>query len=108
MTWFIICIAVCLCLGTSAAIFGTLLMFMMIGEVNRKKDDAHQIPYLSLNPMRRDGMFSEYRRLYPSGRLHIYIFAAFAVMAIGIGGAFLVLCLMGVISPPPPSRPATH
>jgi hypothetical protein len=93
------------CLGLTGAIVGTLFYFMMVGEVNRKRDDANQIPYFNWPPGKQAGIYIEYRRLYPNGRLQIYIFGAAAVMAVGFGGAFLCLCLMGVLSPPPPSRP---
>ncbi len=92
-------------IGLSSAFMGNLFIFMMIGEVNRKRDDENQTPYFGWRPGKRSGIFGEYRRLYPEGRLLIYVFVASAVMVIGVGSAFLCLCLMGLISPPPPSRP---
>ncbi len=92
-------------MAATAGFTGSLLIFMMIGEVNRKKDDENQIPYFSWHPGKRSAIFSEYRRLYPEGRLFIYLVVAGAVMFMGLGGAFLCLCLMGFVFPPQPSRP---
>lgn len=90
---------VCFSVGSSAGILGTLLGFVMTGEVNRKRNDGNQIPYFNVHPWKRMDIFSEYRRVYPGGRLHIYIFAAFAVTALGVFGALLCVYLMGPISP---------
>ena len=105
MTALTVAAIISLSVGLSAAIIGALLTAMMTGEINRKKDDENQIPYFNFPLGKRTGVHSQYRHLYPEGRLHFYIFAASVVMAIGFGGALLCLCLMGVISPPPPSRP---
>jgi hypothetical protein len=91
-------------IGLSGTVFTTLLTFMMTGEINRKRDDANQMPYFNIRPGKRMDMFAEYGRLYPEGRLHIFIAVAFVVAALGLGGAFVCLYLMGMISPPPPSR----
>jgi hypothetical protein len=92
----------CFSVGASAGFVGTLLSFMMTGEVNRKRDDRNQIPYFNWPPGKRSGILAEYRRLYPEGRLHIWLFAAFAVTAIGVFAALLCIYLMGPI----PSTPA--
>jgi len=94
-----------LCVGVSAAVFATLLGFMMIGEINRKREDDNQIPYFSFSPLeslKRLGLPRQYHRLYPHGRLHIYFFVAFAVMIIGAFGVFFSLYHMASTSPPIP------
>ena len=95
---------VCFSVGLSAGLLGTLLGFAMTGEVNRKRSSGDQIPYFNFQPWKRMELLSEYRRLFPEGRLHVYIFAAVAVTAIGVFGALLCIYVMGPISATPASR----
>ena len=43
----------------------SLLLFAMVGEINRKKDERAQIPYFSFSWTR---VWREYGLLYPDGR----------------------------------------
>ena len=67
----------CLCL--SAVILANLFHTMMIGEINRKREENDLISYFGSTPAKVLRIFGEYRRLYPDGKLHIYALASFAL-----------------------------
>jgi len=91
------------CLGSSAAIIGTLLVFMMVGEINRKRGQGSQVPYITATPWKQIDIIPEYRRLYPEGHLHLWLFALVALMVIAMLGLFASLYLMGRVSAQMPS-----
>jgi hypothetical protein len=70
----------------------TLLTFALIGKVNRYRAEDDQIPYFGI-PFRRTKhlgnlwIFGEYRRLYPRGRLHIYLLLDLVGGLVGFIGA---------------------
>ncbi|MDX6403194.1 MAG: hypothetical protein QOH70_649 [Blastocatellia bacterium] len=72
------------CLGTASAIISTMFRTMMIGEVNRKKSEDELISYVGSTPLKTQRIFSEYRRLHPNGRLHLYARASLIVMMIAL------------------------
>jgi hypothetical protein len=81
---FVVSVSLLLCSG--------FLMFAMIGEVNRKLPDQEQISYLGGHPGKYMTIIREYRRLYPEGRLTMYLwtsvllgFALLAVSAVVFG-----------------------
>jgi len=103
MSPYVVGILVFFALGVSGAYTGTLLMFALIGKVNRYRADDNQIPYFSFPPrplknLENIWIFGEYRRLYPRGRLHIYFFLACALVLIGFVGVMSFLFHM----PPAP------
>jgi len=63
---------------------------MMIGEINRKREDGKLISYFGFTPPKTIRIFDEYRRLYPHGKLHIYALAVFAL-------AMIALIIAGVL-----------
>ena len=66
------------CAALSGVILANLFVLMMIGEINRKKEDGKLISYFGSTPPKTLQIFGEYRRLYPNGKLHIYALAMFA------------------------------
>lgn len=72
------------CLGLAAAIASGIFTIMMIGEINRQRKEDNQISYLGYHPLKMVQIPSEYRRLYPNGRLHQYANATFIIMAIAL------------------------
>ena len=46
-----------------------MILFAMTGKVNRKLPDEEQINYLLMYPGKVGKVKSQYRRLYPNGRL---------------------------------------
>jgi hypothetical protein len=57
-------------MAQSCILLSGFVMFAMIGQINRKLPDNQQISYLNGNVIKTVQVFSEYRRLYPEGRLH--------------------------------------
>jgi hypothetical protein len=88
-TWLTIGI-IAFCLALSGVILANMFVIMMIGEINRKREEGNLISYFGFTPPKTMRVFDEYRRLYPNGKLHIYFFAVF-------GLAMIALIIVGVI-----------
>ena len=61
-------------LALSGVILANMFVIMMIGEINRKREDGKLISYFGFTPPKTMRIFDEYRRLYPNGKLHILRF----------------------------------
>jgi len=61
------------CAAITCLILAAMFNLMMIGEINRKKADNEQISYFWHNFVKDIKIWTEYRRLCPSGWLHIYL-----------------------------------
>jgi len=88
-------------IGASGAYAGTLLMFALIGKVNRYRPDDNQVPYFRFPPRPSKNLenlwiFGEYHRLYPNGRLHVYFFVVVAA-----GFASLIVAMSCLFNLPP-------
>jgi hypothetical protein len=79
------------CLGVSAVILTNLFVIMMIGEINRKRQEGDLISYFGFTFSKMLRIFREYHRLYPDGRLHVYALASFGVAMIGL--FIMAVCL---------------
>jgi hypothetical protein len=64
-----------------------LVFYAMIGEVNRKLPEGQRINYLYMYPGKLGKVWSEHKRLHPSGRLR----AALALLA-----GLLIVLFLGV------------
>ena len=87
--WLVIGI-IAFCLALSGVISANMFVIMMIGEINRKREDGKLISYFGFTPPKTMRIFAEYRRLYPDGKLHIYALAVFAL-------AMIALIIVGVL-----------
>jgi len=56
--------------ATSLVIGANLVLYVMIGEINRKLPEEQQIGYLGFYPSKAFRITREYRRLYPGGHLN--------------------------------------
>ena len=56
--------------ATSLAVGANFVLYVMIGEVNRKLPEDQQIGYLGFYPSKAFRITREYRRFYPGGRLN--------------------------------------
>ena len=65
-----ISVAIMLAAGTTLIIAATLVLYVMIGEINRRLPEDGQIGYMGFHPGKALTITREYRRLYPSGRLN--------------------------------------
>jgi hypothetical protein len=74
------------CLACSCAILSAFFLWQQIGEINRKLPDNEQISYWGMHPVKMSKIKSEYRRLYPSGRVdllrRILQYAAFVFLVL--------------------------
>lgn len=72
------------CLAVSAILTCNLFLTMMIGEINRKREEESLISYFGFTPSKALRVFREYRSLYPSGKLHIYALITYVVDVLGL------------------------
>ena len=75
---------VAFCVGVSATVLANMFLMMMIGEINRKKQESELISYFGFTPPKTWRIFQEYRRLYSDGKLHVYAHASFGVAVISL------------------------
>src|SRR5260370_32737522 len=67
------------CLAVSAIFLCNLFLTMMIGEINRKREEGNLISYFGFTPFKTLRIFKEYRSVYPKGKLHIYALVTYAL-----------------------------
>lgn len=85
------------CVAMSGAFLGNMFITMMIGEINRKRQDGNLVSYFGFTLPKMLRIFAEYRTSYPNGKLHIYELAAVALTM--IGGISLAVCILGINQP---------
>jgi hypothetical protein len=91
MTARIIIAIILFCLGTTGAIWGSLVMVAMMGEVNRKIPDGGRFSYIGFTLPKILEVLGAYRGSYPHGRMHLYYFAALGLTLFAfLGGAVLL------------------
>jgi hypothetical protein len=71
------------CVGMTGVILGNMFQLMMIGEIKRKRQQGDSLSYVGFWPAKIARIHSEYRGLYPNGKLHLYTLTAFALQIIG-------------------------
>ncbi len=84
------------CLALTGTIFANKFLTIMIGEINRRRDERSQISYFGFALPKMMRVFSEYRHRYPEGRYHIYSILAFAIGVAGIVGAAISIGMFGI------------
>jgi hypothetical protein len=67
----------------------------MIGEINRKREDGNLISYFGFALPKMLRIFTEYRRSYPKGKLHVYALAAFALAMASVISVAVCLRIIG-------------
>jgi hypothetical protein len=68
--------------ASSGAAATSLLLFTMVGEINRKRDENSQIPYFFFSWTR---VWREYGLLYPNGKYRrVLVIATFLATAFGL------------------------
>ena len=68
---------------------------MMIGEINRKRQDESLVSYFGFTFPKMLRIFGEYHHSYPDGRLHIYALTAFVLAIIGLTSVAVCLRILG-------------
>ena len=79
----------------TGVLLANMFLVMMIGEVNRKRQDGNLVSYFGFNYFKVARIFGEYRKSYPAGKTHIYALTAFAVALLGLLGVAVCLRIIG-------------
>jgi hypothetical protein len=72
-----------------------MFLTMMIGEINRKRQDGSLVSYFGFTFPKMLRIFAEYHRSYPEGNLRIYTLTAFALAIIGLVSVAVCLRIIG-------------
>ena len=83
------------CLAITGIFLGNMVQTMMIGEINRKRQDGNLISYIGYTFPKIIRIFREYHLLYPNGKLRVYALAAIVLAFIGMIGAALAFHIIG-------------
>jgi hypothetical protein len=79
-------VIVLLSLACSSFILSAFFLWQEIGEINRKLPDREQISYWGMHPMKMAKVKSEYKGLYPSGKIdlmrRLFQYVGFAFMVL--------------------------
>ena len=82
------------CAAATGMVLANLFLTMMIGEINRKRQEGNLVSYFGFTYSKVRRIFIEYRRSYPSGALHLYASTAFAVAIVGL---VITMVCIGII-----------
>jgi len=74
----------------SAVFLTNLFVTMMIGEINRKRQESDLVSYFGFTFPKMLRIFREYRQLYRHGKLHIYAVVSFAFAMVSL--VIVALC----------------
>jgi hypothetical protein len=84
------------CIAMTGLFLANMFLTMMIGEINRKRQEGNQVSYFGFTFPKMLRIFGEYRRLYPERHLlHIYALAAFTLAVIGLASVAVCLRIVG-------------
>jgi hypothetical protein len=84
MTPSVLVAVIAFCIAMIGLTLANQFFSMMIGEINRKREEGNLISYFGFTPPKVLRIFSEYRSFYPSGKLHLLSLAAFLVGMSGL------------------------
>ena len=86
---------ICFCAAMSGLFLANMFLTMMIGEINRKRQDGNLVSYIGFTGPKVLRICSEYHRSYPDGKVLIYAVSAFALAMIGLVGVAVCLRIIG-------------
>ncbi len=72
------------CLALSLILLANIVLVMMIGEINRAREQGKLVPCTVFPLPKMLRILGEYKRLYPAGELLVYALAAAALALIGL------------------------
>jgi hypothetical protein len=84
-----------LCVALTGLFLANMFLTMMIGEINRKRQDGNLVSYFGFTFPKMLRIFAEYHRSYPEGNLRIYALTAFALAIIGLVSVAVCLRVIG-------------
>lgn len=83
------------CFAMTGLFLANMFLMMMIGEINRKREEGDLVSYFGFTFPKMLRVFAEYRRTYPSGRLHLCSLGAFAIALLGLISVAVCLHILG-------------
>jgi hypothetical protein len=83
------------CFVLTGLFLSNMFLMMMIGEINRKRQEGNPVSYIGFTFPKMLRIFDEYRRSYPDGKVHIYASTAFALAIIGLVSVAVCLRIIG-------------
>ena len=83
------------CVALTGLLMANMFLTMMIGEINRKRQDGGLVSYFGFTFPKMLRIFGEYRRLSPSGNMHICALVSFALAIIGLVSVAVCLRIVG-------------
>ncbi len=83
------------CLVLTGLFVANMYLTMMIGEINRKRQENGLLSYLGFSFPKILRIFHEYRSAYPNGKMHVFALTAFTVAMLGLVGVAVCLCIVG-------------
>lgn len=83
------------CLTMTGLFLANMLLTMMIGEINRKRQDGNLVSYFGFTFPKMLRIFGDYRSSYPTGNLHMYALAAFVLAIVGLISVAVCLRIIG-------------
>lgn len=82
-------------LALTGMFLGNMFLVMMIGEINRKRQDGNLVSYFGFTPSKMWQIFGEYRSSYPKGKAHIYFLVSLALAMAGLVSVAVCLRIIG-------------
>jgi hypothetical protein len=83
------------CVAMTGGFLANMFIIMMIGEINRKRQEGNIVSYFGFTFPKTLRIFREYRSSYPNGKLHICWYASFALAVVGMIGVAVCLRIIG-------------
>jgi hypothetical protein len=83
------------CVALSGLFLANMFLTIMIGEINRKRQDGNLVSYFGFTLPKMLRVFGEYRSSYPNGNMHFYALAAFACAIVGLISVAVCLRILG-------------
>ena len=83
------------CFALTGIFLANIFLTMMIGEINRKRNDTDLVSYFGFGFSKMRRIFVEYRLAYPQGLKDTYALTAFAVGMAGLVGVAACLGSFG-------------
>jgi hypothetical protein len=82
-------------LGGAAGFLSYVLIYKMIDAINRTRGKDNLISYVGFTPLKYWTIFKEYARLYPDGKLSLYVVAAYGLAFVAWAG--FMVCLVNLV-----------
>ena len=83
------------CIAVTCLVLANIFLTMMIGEINRKRQDGDLVSYFGFTFPKVKRIFDEYRHSYPMGKLHLLMSTAFIVAIVGLITAMVCIGVIG-------------